>query len=189
MASSTPAYNLPYLELDDAPDIAGATEDLAVAVDAELSRIDANVAAINGMTPVVGSSAVNVSSASTAFTATATPFGVSFVAPPSGAVAITLSGYFTQSQDGGVALMSYTLRTGSVVGSGTTVGTAANSNRALVAGGPVDSGQPIYFQASRRTLWTGLTAGAAYNARVEVAVDLGGGINVFYRELQVEPLL
>jgi hypothetical protein len=143
-----------------------------------------------GPAPVVGSSSVNISSSSTTFVAGSTAFGVSFVAPPSGSVYITMSGYFQETQDGGVALMSYTVRTGGTVGSGTTVGTAANSNRALIAGGPVDAGQPIYFQGSRGpTLWTGLTPGATYNARVEIAADFAGGINVFYRELLVVPSL
>lgn len=148
------------------------------------------VTVLAGSTPVVDSSTVNVSTSSTSFIAGTTPFGVSFVAPPSGAVKISFTGYFQETQDGGVALMSYTVRTGSTIGSGTVVGTAANSNRALVAGGPVDAGQPIYFQASRGpTRWSGLTPGAAYNARIEIAADLGGGINVFYREMMVEPSL
>lgn len=148
------------------------------------------VTVLAGSTPVVDSSTVNVSTASTSFVAGATAFGVAFVAPPSGNVLITLSGYFQETQDGGVALMSYTLRSGSTIGSGSTVGVAANGNRALVAGGVVTAGKPIYFQGSRGpTLWTGLTPGASYNARVEIACDLGGGINVFYRELIVAPTL
>lgn len=148
------------------------------------------VTVLAGSTPVVDSSTVNVSTASTSFIAGSTAFGLAFVAPPSGNVKITMSGYFTETQDGGVALMSYTLRSGSTIGSGTVQGTAANSNRALVAGGVVTAGKPIYHQGSRGpTLWTGLTPGGSYNARVEIACDLGGGINVFYRELLVEPSL
>lgn len=39
MPGSTPVYGLPYLELDDAPDIAGATESLAEAVEVALSPV------------------------------------------------------------------------------------------------------------------------------------------------------
>jgi hypothetical protein len=46
MADTTPVYNLPFLELADPPDIAGATEGLATAVEAELVRIDADVAGL-----------------------------------------------------------------------------------------------------------------------------------------------
>lgn len=189
MADVTPVYGLPYLELADPPDLAAGTENLATEVETELIRIDAAISAINGLAPAVASSTVTVSTSSTTFVAGATAFGIAFVAPPSGIVAITMSAYFQQTQDGGVALVSHTVRTGATIGSGTTIGTAANSNRALVAGGVVTSGKPIYFQGSRRTLWTGLTNGASYNARVEIACDLGGGANVFYRELLVEPLL
>ncbi|HEY9418128.1 MAG TPA: hypothetical protein VIQ30_25490 [Pseudonocardia sp.] len=43
MADTTTPYDLPFLELADPPDIAGATEDLAVAVKDELVRIDAAI--------------------------------------------------------------------------------------------------------------------------------------------------
>lgn len=187
--ANTPIYGFPYQGLNDPPDGPSLGEDLATAIETKFSSVDSAISAINALAPTVASSTVNVSTSSTTFVPGATAFGVSFVAPPSGAVFITMSCYFQQTQDGGVALVSHTVRTGATIGSGTVVGVAANSNRALVAGGPVDAAQPIYFQGSRRTLWTGLTPGAAYNARVEMAVDLGGGCNVFYRELQVEPSL
>lgn len=41
----TPVYSLPYQALSDAPDGAGLGEDLALAVEAELARIDAGVGA------------------------------------------------------------------------------------------------------------------------------------------------
>ncbi|HEY9415885.1 MAG TPA: hypothetical protein VIQ30_14070 [Pseudonocardia sp.] len=189
MADTTPVYGFPFLELGDPPDLAAGTKNLAQAVETKIISMDSAVSAINGLAPAVASSTVTVSTNSTTFVAGTTPFGIVFVAPPSGIVAITMSAYFTQTQDGGVGLVSHTVRTGGTIGSGTVIGTAANSNRALVAGGVVTSGKPIYFQASRRTIWTGLTNGATYNARVEMAVDLGGGLNVFYRELQVEPSL
>lgn len=189
MADTTPVYGFPFLELGDPPDLAAGTENLAQAVETKIIAMDAATAAINALAPTVASSTANVSTSSTTFVPGATAFGIVFVAPPSGAVFISMSCYFQQTQDGGVALVSHTVRTGGAIGSGTVVGVAANSNRALVAGGPVDPSQPIYYQASRRTLWTGLTNGATYNARVEMAVDLGGGCNVFYRELLVEPSL
>lgn len=187
--ASTPVYGFRYQLLGDAPDGPDLGQNLALDVEAKFVSVDAAVAAINNLAPVVASSTTNDSTSSTTFVPGASPFGITFVAPPSGIVAITVAAYFQQTQDGGVALVSHTLRTGATIGSGTTVGTAANSNRALVAGGPVTTGKPIYFQGSRRSIWTGLTAGASYNARVEMACANGGGINVFYRELQVEPSL
>lgn len=192
MADATPIYNLRYLGLGDAPDLAAGTENLATDVEAKFVTSDAAIAAITNLSPTVGSSTANVSTTSATFVAGATAFGVTFVAPPSGTVYVSMSGYFTETQDGGVALMSWTMRTGGTIGSGTTVGTAANSNRALVAGGVVTTGKPIYYQGSRRSLVTGLTPGTTYNVRVEIAVDftapaVAAGINVFYRELIIEP--
>lgn len=148
------------------------------------------VTVLAGGTTVGSASSVDVSTASTTFIAGSSAFGVTFVAPPSGKVLITLSGYFTQNQDGGVALMSYTVRTGGVLGSGSVVGTAANADRALIAGGVVESGQPNYCGGSHGpVLWTGLTPGDTYNVRVEIACDNGGGIDVKSRGLTVMPAL
>lgn len=190
--ANTPIYGFPYQGVGDPPDGPSLGEDLANAVEAKFSSVDAAVAAINGLTHVVGSSTVTFTSTSLSFEAGATPFGVSFTAPPSGAVYVTLSGYFRESQDGGVALMSWTMRSGSTIGSGGLVGTAANSNRALITGGVVATGKPIYFQGSRRSIVSGLTPGNSYNVRVEVAVDfdapaIAAGIDVVYRELIIEP--
>lgn len=192
MADTTETYGFPFLELGDSPDIASGLEDLANAVEDEIVRVDADIAEITGLTHVVSSSTATFTSTSPTFVAGTTPFGVTFVAPPSGVVYVTLSGYFRQSQDGGVALMSWTMRTGGTVGSGTTFGTAATSNRALITGGVVSTGKPIYFQGSRRSVVSGLTPGNTYNVRVEVAVDfdspaIAAGIDVVYRELIIEP--
>lgn len=40
MPGSTPVYGFPFLDLDDPPDIAAATEDLGLAVETELQRIE-----------------------------------------------------------------------------------------------------------------------------------------------------
>lgn len=49
MADTTPIYGLPFLELGDAPNIASGLEDLAVANETELARIDALVAGLTRM--------------------------------------------------------------------------------------------------------------------------------------------
>lgn len=190
--ATTPVYGFPYQGVGDAPDGPSLGEDLALAVESKFQSVDSSVAAITGLTHVVGSSTATFTSTSLSFEAGATPFGVSFTAPPSGVVYVTLSGYFRESQDGGVALMSWTMRTGGTVGSGTLVGTAANPHRALITGGVVTTGKPIYYQGSRRSVVSGLTPGNTYNVRVEVAVDfdapaIAAGIDVVYRELIIEP--
>lgn len=195
MPDTTDVYELPFLELGDSPDIASGLEDLAEAVEDELVRIDGRFTTMNGLTPTVGSNSTSITITSTSYVAGSTAFGVTFVAPPSGKVYITLSGYFSMSINGGAALMSWTLRTGGTIGSGTTVGTAANANRALICGYSVNDSAPALFQGSRRSYVSGLTAGNTYNVRVECAVDAASGLpgtktmTVTYRELLIEPVL
>lgn len=195
MPDTTDVYELPFLELGDSPDIASGLEDLAEAVEDELVRIDGRFTTMNGLTPTAGSSTATFQVQSESYVAGGTAFGVTFVAPPSGKVYITLSGYFTQTINGGASLMSWTLRTGGTVGSGTTVGSAANANRALICGYSVNDSAPALFQGSRRSYVSGLTAGNTYNVRVECAVDSASGISgtktmqVLYRELLIEPIL
>lgn len=44
MSATTPSYALPYLELEDPPDIAGGLQGLAEAVEGQLARVDAAAA-------------------------------------------------------------------------------------------------------------------------------------------------
>lgn len=126
---------------------------------------------------------------STAFGAGAAPLGIVFVAPPSGSGFITLGAYFSQSQNLQASIVSYTVRAGGSIGSGTTVGTAANSDRALVCGRSVNASAPALLQADIRDYWSGLTPGATYNARVEFQVTSGGNMDVLKRKLIFEPSL
>lgn len=188
--ATTPVYDLPYLELDDAPDLAGATADLASAVESELSRIDANVSAINALAPSSAASDTdNIADTATVFAAGSPTVGTSFVAPPSGAVFITVSSYFRENLNGNLGIVSYTVRNGSTVGAGTVVGAAANANVGLIVGQAVNTSAPATLNASHRKLWFGLTPGAAYNVRVEHCTTPAGSITVFYREILVEPSL
>lgn len=188
MADTTPTYSLPFLELADAPDLASATEDLALAVEDELTRIDAAIATINNLAPVIASSATSVTNTTTTFDPGATPLGVTFVAPPSGAVFITLSAYISQGISNKAAIVSYSLKAGGTIGSGTVIA-AAGTNRSLVTRGNVETGFPVLLQGSRRFLHTGLTPGSTYNARVELQTETGGNCTTSYRELLVEPSL
>lgn len=141
----------------------------------------------SGLLPTHAVSDTDDSTTSTTFVAGASPFGITFVAPPSGFGYLTLTSYFGQTTNQKEAIVSETVRTGGTIGSGTVVGSAANGNRALVCGMAVNASAWARLQASRRRPVTGLTPGATYNARVEFATTSGGACEVFYRELLFEP--
>lgn len=135
----------------------------------------------------VGSS-VDESSTSTSYVAGGTPCGVVGVVPPSGKLKVTLSAYFSQSTNTNEAIVSWALRAGGSIGSGATI-VAATGDRSLICGEAVNASAPARLQASRTTLIVGLTPGDTVNFQVEYQTNPAGGINVFYRELLVEPVL
>lgn len=191
MADSTPVYGLPYLELGDPPDLAAGTENLAVDVETELIRIDAAVAAINGLAPTSASSTTDeISFNNTTFAAGTTTVGIAFVAPPSGIVFVTISAILSQAINTFATFVSVEVKTGGTIGSGTLVGSAANSDRGLTVGRAINTSAPALLQASRRCLYTGLTNGATYNARIMHCVDSASGTgSIFFREVIIEPSL
>lgn len=112
--------------------------------------------------------------------------GAAFTAPPSGKVMVFLNAYFQQGINTQTSLVSFSIKTGSTPGAGSPV-VASSGDRALIAGGPVNSGAPLRLQATRAALITGLTPGTAYVATVEFQTTAGGNCQVFYREIIVKP--
>jgi len=143
---------------------------------------------LGGAAPVQAATSTDETTSSSSFVAGSSPLGVVFVAPPSGNVFVSMRGYFSQTQNGQASIMSYAIRAGGTIGSGT-VFAAASSDRALVCGRAVNASAPAQLQSGIRDLFTGLTPGATYNARVEFEVTPGGGMDVFYRQILVEPSL
>ena len=132
---------------------------------------------------------VNVENNSTnTFSAGAHPLGLTFVAPPSGAVFVTVSSFFEQSINDHAAYVGFAVRAGGTLGSGTVV-LASSSRRALLASGTVTTGTPVRAEGSRRYPVSGLTPGSTYNVQCEFATDSGGGCTVNMREILVEPVL
>lgn len=184
MPGTTSIYGLPYLEPDDPPDIAGATQSLAEATEAEIARIDVspqpvqvdsltNIAGFTNTGPAAGSSVL----------------GTTFQAPPTGKVKITVTASLTSSVNGNSALCGYEVRSGGTVGSGTVL-LAASFNRAVQTSDAVNTGGAARVTASNGPfLVTGLTAGSTYNVRTMHWVSPAGTGNVFYRCLLVEPVL
>jgi hypothetical protein len=191
MADTTPTYALPFQEITDAPDGPSLGEDLALAVEDELTRIDAAIATINGLTVAVASNAIADSAySSTTFTPGTNVCGVAFTAPPSGSVIVHLKAYFQAGIVDKAAIVSTEIKTGSTVGSGTVVsGGTANANDALVISGPVTSGNECKMNAATPRLITGLTPGSSYNVRVMYQTESTGNITVFNKQVIVVPAL
>src|SRR5690606_36293872 len=88
-----------------------------------------------------------------------------FVAPPTGKIYVTVNGNMNVSVNGRFAYISWELREGNVVGSGT-VTLAADDTRAIRAGNTVTTGGENVFQGSHRYLVTGLTPGDDYKIQL-----------------------
>lgn len=188
MADTTPVYGFRFLELGDAPDLAAGTENLATDVEAKFVTVDAAIAAINNLDPVVASSNVLNTTSSTTLVAGANPLGVVFVAPPSGKVVVHLSAHMEETINQELATVTDVTRTGGTIGSGTTV-RAGTGDRALICGDAVNAGAVARLQATRTSLLTGLTPGSTYNTRVEFQTTSPGACNVLYRELLIVPVV
>lgn len=199
MAGNTSVYDLPYLELGDAPDLAAGTKNLAEAVEDELIAVNNAVSNIlSKMPPTVGVSDTTGAPISTNSTSpvTGSPVcGAVFVAPPSGRAYFTVSGHGKVSQNSSAGIFSYAIREGSTINAGALHGGAADSFRAVVVGRTVATASGItgvpQLGASRRKLFVGLTPGATYNVTVLMWVDPGdtalATLTVYGREILVEP--
>lgn len=132
----------------------------------------------------------NTAASATATTGTAAPVvGVTFTAPPSGAVFVTVSGNIESDQDKNSAVLSYSVRTGSTVGSGTLV-QSQSFTYALMTSSAVNTDAAARAGGSHGPrMLTGLTAGAAYNAQTMHWITPGGGGTVYHRAILVAPVL
>ena len=189
MANSTPTYGLRYQEVGDSPNGAVGLQNLATDVETALTAIDAKIATINALaTAAVTSTTDEIGFSNTTFAAGSSPVGSAFTAPPSGAVLLLFSAQAQQNINAQAVFVSIEVKTGGTVGSGTLAGTAANSDRAIITGKAVNASAPALIQAGRPVLYTGLTQGATYNARLMHCVDGGSG-TISYREIIIQPQL
>lgn len=102
MPASTPTYGLRYLELSDPPDIPALGEDLATDVEAELTRVDgeladheARVVALEGV--LVQSGRVVVEAVGTDTEAATFTFPVPFSAPPNVTMTTNLRDWYANN--------------------------------------------------------------------------------------------
>ncbi|MFY1688183.1 Gp37-like protein [Plantactinospora sp. WMMB782] len=125
--------------------------------------------------------------ANTAPAAGTTPVNITFVAPPSGKVYVTVSGNVRQSINGNQTVLSCDVRAGTTPGAGTAVITA-DYRRGIVTNAGVVSAGPAYAAGSRRFLVSGLTPGASYTAQTYHWVTPAGTGQVYARSLSIEPV-
>ena len=130
-------------------------------------------------TGAVDPSAVTTNSL-TYTTAGGTIVGTPFVAPPSGLVMILWEASFNTAGSTG-CLVSFEVRQGSTVGSGTVV-TAADDNRAL------DTRVSTSMRPANFWRQTGLTPGNSYNVRMIHRSLTGSNSQILRRELTVLPI-
>jgi hypothetical protein len=189
---ATGVYGLPYPELGDTPNVPSDIQDLAEEVEDELVRVDADIATIQAVVALfaTGATVQNFQSPIANFTSTAsytetftssnTPAALTFVAPPSGKVLIHNRSWLDNSGASARTFISYVLRTGGTIGSGTVI-QAADDDRAIHGTGDLDIECGATFYVS------GLTGGATYNVRQAGKVTSGTGESQ-NRELIVQPL-
>lgn len=187
--ANTPVYGIPYPVLGDSPNGPSQMQALALEVETELVRIDNAVAAINGLDVAFSGSTADETFASGTFIPGTVVIGTTFVAPASSKVIVYWSGALVNDVGGNAVILSFEMKTGGTVGSGTLVGSAANSDRAITVGRAVNSGQVGMVTAGNWALYTGLTPGATYNVRMMHAADPGNTSHAFYRQIMVVPQL
>jgi hypothetical protein len=188
---NTPIYGLPYPALTEPPDGPAQFEALAEAVESELARIDGNVSAVTTVTDKFATVVLVTTTQNTSGTTTSTSFtptltggttcSFTFVAPPSGIIIVHNTTNLSNTLTSGV-LMSFEIRIGAVIGSGT-VFQAADDQNTNQSSGVAGVGN----RATVSTPVTGLTAGATYNIRQMFRVSAGTGTFISKR-LTVVPV-
>jgi hypothetical protein len=147
--------------------------------------VDQNWQRYNGTTwaplnpaPATASQAASGTTTSTTFTNTLTTSGagpgVAFTAPPSGRVTVENTANLISSTV--ASLMSFEIRAGSSVGTGTVVVAAIDENGPSVGGGNSGSRYTLVLPLS------GLTPGGSYNIRQMYRVSAGGTGGTFIQK-------
>jgi len=183
MPGSTPVYGLPYQTNTDAPDGPALGENLALAVETELERIDNAMAELRFPTAVTvqaEQTAAITGIGSTSYTTTGGAVcGTPFIAPQSGKVMIHIAAELDNTSS--VTLVSFRLGTGATIGAGTAILTPSD-DRSISNTGTDQTRYGVPYLVS------GLTAGDDYNVRLEHRITAGGSGTVARRVLIVQPV-
>jgi hypothetical protein len=119
--------------------------------------------------------------ANTTFGAGSPVCGTTFTAPDSGKILLTVTGHVECNTSTEAAYVSFEVRSGGTIGTGT-ITTAAITDNGVGAGAGGGTGRT---SGSNRLLITGLTGGATSNVRT-MHLTTGGTGDVFYRRLLIE---
>jgi hypothetical protein len=146
---------------------------------------------VNGvMTTLENEVAATGSTTSTTYTATLTSSTTpqqAFVAPPSGKVLIHWSCYSTHTVANGFAYMSFEVRAGATLGSGTVFLAASDTN--AIANRPSGAGSVDDAQYGSSKLVTGLTPGSSYNIQGMYKIVTAGTGTFINRRIIVQPVM
>lgn len=111
--------------------------------------------------------------------------GVSFVAPQSGAVDITVGGSIQSDSNATSILLGYEVRSGNVVGTGSVI-LSAGFTRAIRSSAAVISGAPAFEGGCHSRVLSGLAPGASYNVRTMHWLSSAGSGSVGARQITVK---
>lgn len=138
---------------------------------------------------VADATALTSAALTTTYAAGSPVVGTAFTAPPTGKVYITVGGRIQCQTTGNTIYLSFEVRTGATVGSGTVV-LATDAGRAVAAGGNATGFTFARVGGSKRYLLTGLTPGSSYNVRTMHACQTTTATGDLYnRDLLIEPVL
>lgn len=157
---NTPIYGLPYPSLGEPPDGPAQLEALAEAVEALIVPIKpvTDLFATGATVTNVQNTSGTTASASYVESLTGgTPCSLTFVAPPSGKVAVKNTCNLVNS-GANSAVMSFVIRAGGTIGSGAVVQAADDANANISSDGSS-------VRATTETIISSLTPGATYNVR------------------------
>lgn len=183
---NTPIYSIPYLGLDDAPDIAGVSQGIAEAVEGALHGNlalggDLSIAGklvVPGTLEVQGAAMQSKDSLATADQTISSTSGIryqttgfSFVAPPSGSGVLTVYADCQPSLNVMVTTVYAEIRSGGVVGSGSVIQTTdAEGSQWILQG---NASVSLRLGSSVVAPIAGLTPGTTYNATLWAKVGAG----------------
>lgn len=125
---------------------------------------------------------------STSFIPGSPVVAVTFQAPPSGMVMVTVTGALTQSSNSNVGQLGWEMRAGLVVGSGSII-VGLSSDRSVATSKAVTGSGPAEITASNRYLKGSLTPGNDYHVYTAHRTTPAGTMGVNYRCVLVEPVL
>ncbi|NED54635.1 hypothetical protein G3I24_27535 [Micromonospora aurantiaca] len=111
--------------------------------------------------------------------------GFVFIAPPSGAVIVTVGGHITQTSNGNTAYLSWSVRAGDDWTNGTPVH-GFDGRFGISAGRAVNSGAAAVGAGSHTSRLLGLEPCAPYVIRTGHWTTPAGGMTVEYRYVQVD---